>query len=141
MKTKILLPFLMMLIFILNACTKKSELGDLKKDNVMDPENSTDIFVLDSVRETLNTAWPNSFIQLYYHVNYNLLKDQSKVSKILLYKDGGLKYTLSPTQVNAYFPTDYSVTSGQTYIYAFAIQEPNGSISKFSSPHSIYFHV
>ncbi|MCW3072144.1 MAG: hypothetical protein JWO44_2034 [Bacteroidetes bacterium] len=126
-----------LLTFLLTGgCTKKSELGELSPEsNVFAPENPhTEFFIVDSVQVN---AYP--YVQLYYHIRYDLIPDASAISKIVIYRDGALKLRLSPTQVNVYYPRDLDVYHSNTYSYTFAFEEADGTLSDFSSPH--YVHV
>ncbi|MCW3104079.1 MAG: hypothetical protein JWO09_2519 [Bacteroidetes bacterium] len=125
-------------LFILFSfgCRKKSELGELSPEsNIFAPENPhTEFFIVDSIQVN---AYP--YVQLYYHIRYDLIPDASLISKIVIYRDGELALRLSPTQVNVYYPRDLNVYHSQTYAYTFAFEEADGTLSFFSNPH--YVHV
>lgn len=121
------------MILFLNSCSKKSELEDLTLSNNMDPSNNVDIFVLDSVQTS-----QNPYIKLFYHIKYDLIKDTSKISKIVVYKGNTQVFDLPKAAFNAFSPTDLSVTRFNTYHYSFALRDKNGNLSKFSKVHSVY---
>lgn len=136
---KYILPFLFLLILALSGCSKGTELGALEKNNVLDPEDTTDVFVLDSTRTKLTPTGPSFFIQLFYHIRYDLIKDTSKIYKIALYKDGALYYKLPLNHPDTYRPTDYTVAVGRYYTYTFALLEDEESASKLSAEHIVGF--
>lgn len=126
--------FLFLLLILIVACQKKSELDDLSpKSNVFAPENKNKFFVFDSVK---TNQYP--YAQLFYHVRYDLMPDPSVVSKIVIYRDGVLKFRLSLTQPNVYKPTDLSVYRFTTYNYTFALEDSNGGLSFFSDQLTVY---
>lgn len=122
-------------LFTIVSCKEKSELGDLSpSSNVFAPENHTVFFEVDSVERN---NYP--YIQLYYHVRYDLIPDSSLISKIIIFRDGELKFRMSPTQSNVLHPRDFDVSHGAGYYYSFAFEEKDGTLSSFSEPYYVYF--
>jgi hypothetical protein len=136
LSTKISLLLLLPALLFIASCTKKSELGELDpSSNVFAPENThTNFFEVDSVKTD-----PYPYVQLYYHIRYDLIPDATAISKIIIYRNGTLVLRLSPTQVNAFYPRDLGVDRYNTYSYTFAFEEADGSLSRFTDP--FYVHV
>ena len=131
--------FLAVIIVSLISCSKESGLDALEADNVMEPANPTDVFVLDSVRKSVAWAGAGTYLQLFYHVKYELMGDTTRISKVVIYRNGAECYRLGLHQMNTYNPKDYGVSVGHTYTYTFAFMEENETLSKLSAKHVIVF--
>lgn len=116
----------------MTSCNKESELGDLSP-NTMEPDNGIDVFVLDSIKTN-----PFPYTKIFYHIKYELIKDPSKIYKIVIYRNDIPGFYLLPTASNAFSPMDLSVNRFETYKYSFGLMEADNTISKTSASYYIY---
>lgn len=66
------------------------------------------------------------------------MKNPSRITHIIVSRDGDLRFTLPSHASYAYSPMDLNLIEFSKVTYRFALKDDSGNISRFSPPHSIY---
>ena len=127
--------FLLLLTITLSSCRKNELEEDLV--SVLEESSGEEIIIVDSLKT--NLPGMNTFVQGYFHIRYQLIKDTSFIGNVVIYESsqfGVRTYVLHPQQRNYFI--DINVSSNNEFTFNFALVDLNGKVSKKSKSYTVF---